>query len=55
MKAKQLAIVLTPLLLSHWGSVDAPDFALFNGDPKSLYDKVANPQRIIVLAPGQPQ
>lgn len=44
----------TPLLLSHWGSVDAPDFAPFNGDPKSLYDKVVNPERIIVLAPGQP-
>jgi L-ascorbate metabolism protein UlaG (beta-lactamase superfamily) len=44
----------TPLLLSHWGSVDAPDFTPFNGDPKTLYDKVVNPQRIIVLAPGQP-
>jgi L-ascorbate metabolism protein UlaG (beta-lactamase superfamily) len=44
----------TPLLLSHWGSVDAPDFTPFNGDPKNLYDKVVNPERIIVLAPGQP-
>ena len=23
----------TPLLLHHWGSVDAPDFPPFNGDP----------------------
>ncbi|MEX2594683.1 MAG: MBL fold metallo-hydrolase [Anditalea sp.] len=44
----------TPLLLSHWGSVDAPDFAPFNADPEDLYDKVVNPDRIIVLAPGQP-
>ena len=44
----------TPLLLNHWGSVDAPDFAPFNADPKDLYDKVVNPKRIIVLAPGQP-
>lgn len=44
----------TPLLLNHWGSVDAPDFAPFNADPKDLFDKVVNPERIIVLAPGEP-
>jgi hypothetical protein len=44
----------TPLLLHHWGSVDAPDFAPFNGDPKKLYDLVVNPERIHVLAPGEP-
>jgi L-ascorbate metabolism protein UlaG (beta-lactamase superfamily) len=44
----------TPLLLYHWGSVDAPDFAPFNGDPESLYDRVKNPERIHVLAPGEP-
>jgi L-ascorbate metabolism protein UlaG (beta-lactamase superfamily) len=44
----------TPLLLYHWGSVDAPDFAPFNGDPESLYDLVKNPERIHVLAPGEP-
>ncbi|MCE7040402.1 MBL fold metallo-hydrolase [Dyadobacter sp. CY312] len=44
----------TPLLLCHWGSVDAPDFAPFNGDPKQLEKRVVNPQRIQVLAPGQP-
>lgn len=44
----------TPLLLHHWGSVDAPDFSPFNGDPATLYDRVVNPERIQVLAPGQP-
>ncbi len=44
----------TPLLLCHWGSVDAPDFSPFNGDPKKLYDVVINPKRIILLAPGEP-
>ena len=43
----------TPLLLHHWGSVDSPDFARFNGDPRSLYDKVDNVDRICVLAPGE--
>ena len=42
------------LLLCHWGSVDSPDFAPFNGDPKKLYDVVVNPDRIKVLAPGEP-
>ena len=44
----------TPLLLYHWGSVDAPDFAPFNADPESLYDLVKNPERIHLLAPGEP-
>lgn len=44
----------TPLLLHHWGSVDAPDFTPFNGDPKNLYKLVKNPERIHVLAPGEP-
>ncbi len=44
----------TPLLLHHWGSVDAPDFPPFNGDPASLVDRVTNPDRIHVLAPGEP-
>jgi hypothetical protein len=34
--------------------VDAPDFAPFNGDPESLYGRVTNPDRIHVLAPGEP-
>jgi L-ascorbate metabolism protein UlaG (beta-lactamase superfamily) len=44
----------TPLLLHHWGSVDAPDFPPFNGDPQTLDGLVDNPRRIHVLAPGQP-
>ena len=44
----------TPLLLHHWGSVDAPDFPPFNGDPATLFDLVHNPTRIQVLAPGEP-
>ncbi len=44
----------TPLLLSHWGTVDAPDFAPFNGDPEKLKKLINNPSRIVVLAPGQP-
>lgn len=44
----------TPLLLNHWGSVDAPDFAPFNANPDDLYGKVVNPERIIILAPGEP-
>jgi L-ascorbate metabolism protein UlaG (beta-lactamase superfamily) len=43
----------TPLILGHWGFVDAPDFIPFNGDPQHLKDRVANPERIIVLAPGE--
>ncbi|MVM32835.1 MBL fold metallo-hydrolase [Spirosoma sp. HMF4905] len=44
----------TPLLLCHWGSVDAPDFNPFNGDPEKLAKAVVNPGRINVLAPGEP-
>jgi L-ascorbate metabolism protein UlaG (beta-lactamase superfamily) len=42
------------LLLSHWGTVDAPNFTPFNGDPQVLYRRIVNPQRIRVLAPGAP-
>ncbi len=44
----------TPLLLNHWGSVDAPDFAPFNADPEELKKLVVNPERIHILAPGEP-
>jgi L-ascorbate metabolism protein UlaG (beta-lactamase superfamily) len=43
----------TPLLLHHWGCVDAPDFAPFNGDPAVLRARVTNPDRIVLLAPGE--
>lgn len=41
------------LLLCHWGTVDAPDMTPFNADPKDLMDKVVNPERIRILAPGE--
>ena len=44
----------TPLLLYHWGSVDAPDFPPFNAHPNSLPDRVENSECIQVLRPGQP-
>ena len=44
----------TPLLLNHWGSVDAPDFPPFNANPQDLQGRVVNPARIHVLAPGEP-
>jgi L-ascorbate metabolism protein UlaG (beta-lactamase superfamily) len=44
----------TALLLNHWGSVNSPDFAPFNADPEKLKKLVVNPERIHVLAPGEP-
>lgn len=41
------------LLLSHWGSVDAPNMKPFNADPKQLKGKIINPERIYILAPGE--
>lgn len=41
------------LLCIHWGTVDAPDFTPFNGDPGALLDKVANPGRVLAANPGQ--
>lgn len=31
----------------------APDMTPFNADPKDLMDKVVNPERIRILAPGE--
>ena len=41
------------LLLSHWGTVDAPDMKPFNADPKMLEERIFNPERVHVLAPGE--
>ena len=41
------------LLLSHWGTVDAPDMKPFNADPKDLEGRIVNPERIHILAPGE--
>lgn len=40
------------LICIHWGCVDAPDMTPFAGDPRRLLDRVTNPERVIVLAPG---
>lgn len=42
------------LLLSHWGTVDAPDMKPFNPDPRSLEGRITHPERIHILAPGEP-
>lgn len=43
----------TPLLLSHWGTVEAPNMKEFNADPERLKKEVVNPERVYVLAPGE--
>jgi L-ascorbate metabolism protein UlaG (beta-lactamase superfamily) len=44
----------TPLILWHWGCIDAPEMKEFNGDPDELARRIVNPRRIVVLAPGEP-
>ena len=44
----------TPLILWHWGSVDAPEWKEFNGNPDQLRARVINPERVIALNPGEP-
>ena len=41
------------LLCIHWGSVDAPDMTPFNGNPERLAERIVNPERICVVAPGE--
>ena len=41
------------LVLIHWGTMDAPNEKAFNGNPQNIFDHVVNPERVIVLAPGQ--
>ena len=41
------------LLCIHWGSVDAPDWSTFNGDPAALAARVSNPERLLAPAPGE--
>lgn len=41
------------LICIHWGSVDAPNMTPFNGNPEDLKDRIVNPERIQVLAPGE--
>ncbi|MCR5447898.1 MAG: MBL fold metallo-hydrolase [Solobacterium sp.] len=42
--------VLIPI---HWGSVDAPDWSTFNGDPRKLAEHIVHPERLAVLNPGE--
>ena len=42
-----------PLIPIHWGSVDAPDWFTFNGDPRELKRAIVNPDRLHVLVPGE--
>ena len=41
------------LIPIHWGSVDAPDWSTFNGNPMDLEKAIVNPQRLKVLVPGE--
>ena len=41
------------LLCIHWGTVDAPDWSTFNGDPRHLADRVVNPERVLAPLPGE--
>ena len=41
------------LIPIHWGSVDAPDWSTFNGDPRELEKSIVNPERLKVLVPGE--
>lgn len=41
------------LICIHWGCVDAPDMTPLNGNPENLYERIINPERIKVLAPGE--
>ena len=37
----------------HWGSVDAESWKEFNGDPWKLQEKIINPERLMILNPGE--
>ncbi len=41
------------LVLIHWGTVDAPDMTPFNANPRDLYERIVNPDRIRPLWPGE--
>ena len=41
------------LICIHWGSVNAPYWSTFNGNPEELKKYVLNPERVIVLNPGE--
>ncbi|MCQ2241687.1 MBL fold metallo-hydrolase [Treponema sp.] len=41
------------LVLIHWGTVDAPEMSPFNGNPQDILDNVMNPERVVILNPGE--
>lgn len=41
------------LIPIHWGSVDAPEWSTFNGNPLNLKSEISNPDRLLVLMPGE--
>ena len=41
------------IICIHWGSVDAPEWNTFNGDPARLAASVVNPERVHALYPGE--
>ena len=41
------------LICIHWGTVDAPTFAPFCGNPEALEGRIQNPDRLYVLYPGE--
>lgn len=41
------------IICIHWGSVDAPEWNTFNGDPSRLAASVVNPERVHALYPGE--
>ena len=42
------------LVLIHWGSVNRPDITACNANPMDLFENVANPGRVRIVAPGEP-
>ncbi|MCM1136037.1 MAG: MBL fold metallo-hydrolase [Clostridium sp.] len=41
------------IICIHWGTVDAPDWNTFNGDPVHLAQNIVNPERVHALWPGE--
>lgn len=41
------------LIAIHWGCVDAPQMTPFNGNPEALKERIVNPDRLKILAPGE--
>ena len=54
--AVRLANALCPaeLVLYHYGTYDAPDKPAFNADPSCADGKLLQPERLHILAPGEP-